>query len=311
MRIIPIHIGFLACLLTLPYGSTTPDKARISEQPDGTWSIEMGSARLLIDPDDGAKDISLLIGGTEYIAGRNIRKEFYGNSLWIAPQLRYWPQPKVLDFGAYSVSPVQKGILCISPPDEANGLIYQKMITADEMKHSFIHRYIITNESDSTILLAAWEVTRHHKKGISLFPLGDTTAPGTRYLDSSIPMVISNGMVWHEYDLSQKGHPGSGSKAIIDGRDGWIAYVLGSYLVVKVFKDVLPLNSMPGDQDVEIYVDSRFDYIEIEVLSEKTSLAPGKSLEWQVEWKILEIPTDMEISPHCEDLPSFIQSSLK
>jgi len=272
--------------------------------------MEMGSARLLIDPNDGAKDLSLLIGDTEYIAGKDIRKEFYGNSLWISPQSRYWPQPKALDFGIYSVSPVEKGILCISPPDEANGLSYQKKIMADERKHSFIHRYTITNESDSAILIAAWEVTRHHKKGISLFPLGDTTAPGTRYLDSSIPMKVCDGMIWHEYDLSQKGHPGSGSKAIIDGRDGWIAYVLGDYAVVKVFKDVLPKNSMPGDQDVEIYVDNRFDYIEIEVLSEKTSLAPGKSLEWQVEWKILEIPTGLEISPCSQELPGFIQSSL-
>ena len=233
-----------------------------------------------------------------------------GSSLWISPENRSWPQTRAPDFGVYSVSPVENGIHCTSRPDEANGLVYQKMITADVMKQAYVHLYTIINESDSNLLLAAWEVTRHHKKGISLFPLGDTTAPGTRYLDASIPMTVSDGMVWHEYDLSQKGHPVRSSKAILDGRDGWIAYVFEGYAVVKVFEDVDPMNIMQGDQDVEIYVDSGYDYIEIEVLSEKTELAPGESLEWQVEWKILHIPADMDISPGSQELPAFIQSSL-
>ena len=311
MRIVLIHLGFLGFLMTLHSCSLFPDKATVSEQADGTWSLNMGSARLLVDPNDGAKDISLLIGDTEYITGKDVRKEYYGSSLWIAPQTRFWPQPKALDFGVYRVSPIENGIYCTSRPDEANGLIYQKMITADVMKQAFVHSYTIKNESDSAILLAAWEVTRHPKKGISLFPLGDTTAPGTRYLDASIPMTVSEGMVWHEYDLLQKGHPGKGSKATIDGRDGWIAYIFEGYAVIKVFADVHPLDIMPGEQDVEIYVDSRFDYIEIEVLSAKTELAPGESLEWQVEWRILEIPADMDINPGSRDLPAFIQSSLK
>ncbi len=310
MRIVLIHLGFLAYLLTLPSCSPYPDKVTVSEQADGTWSFEMGSARLLVDPNDGAKDISLLIGDTEYITGKDVRKEYYGSSLWIAPQTRFWPQPKTLDFGVYSVTEVEHGIRCTSQPDEENGLLYIKEIKANALKQAFVHSYTIKNESDSAILLAAWEVTRHPKKGISLFPLGDTTAAGTRYLDASIPMTVSDGMVWHEYDLSQKGHPGRSSKAILDGREGWIAYVLEGYAVVKVFADVHPLDIMPGEQDVEIYVDSRFDYIEIEVLSEKTELAPGESLEWQVEWKILEIPADMDMSPGSQDLPAFIQSSL-
>lgn len=305
-----ISFGFLGYILTLQSCSLPPDKATVSAHADGTWTFEMGPARLLVDPDDGAKDISLLIGDTEYIAGKDIRKEYYGSSLWIAPQQRFWPQPKALDFGPYAVTEVQNGIRCTSQPDE-NGLIYHKKITADAAKQAFIHRYTISNQSDSSILLAAWEVTRHHKKGISLFPHGDTTANGTRYLDASIPMTVSDGMIWHEYDLSQKGHPGRGSKAIIDGRDGWIAYVFKGYAVVKVFEDVLPMNIMPGEQDVEIYVDSRFDYIEIEVLSKKTELVPGEILEWQVEWRILEIPANMDISPGNQDLPTFIQSNLK
>jgi hypothetical protein len=260
---------------------------------------------------DGAKDISLLIGDIEYITGKEVRKEFYGSSLWISPQNKYWPQPKALDFEEYSARLIENGIHCTSRQDEVNGLSYKKMITTDVKKQAFVHHYTIKNESDSAKFLAAWEVTRHHKKGISLFPHGDTSASGTRYLDASIPMTISNGMVWHEYNLTQKGHPGRRSKAILDGKDGWIAYVLDRYAVVKVFEDVLPMNIMPGDQDVEIYVDSRFDYIEIEVLSEKTELAPGDSLEWQVEWKILEIPAGMEINPGNQDLPAFIQSSLQ
>jgi hypothetical protein len=310
MRMALIAFGFLGCILILQSCSRSPDKATVSSQADGTWTFEMGPARLLVDPNDGAKDISLIIGQTEYIAGKDVRKEYYGSSLWIAPQQRFWPQPWALDFGPYAVTEVQNGIRCISQPDE-NGLIYHKEITADAAQQAFIHRYTISNQSDSSIWLAAWEVTRHHKMGMSLFPQGDTSAPGTRYLDHSIPMTSAGGMIWHEYHRSQKGHPSSKSKAIIDGRDGWIAYVLEGYTVLKIFKDVLPRNTMPGEQDVEIYVDNRFDYIEIEVLSEKTELGPGDKLEWQVEWRILEIPADMDIGRGSQDLPAFIQSSLE
>jgi hypothetical protein len=311
MRIVLIQLGFLGFLLALHSCSLFRDKATVSEQTNGTWIFKMGPARLIVDPNDGAKDIFLLIGDTEYITGKEVRKEYYGSSLWIAPQSRFWPQPKALDFGKYSVSKLENGIRCRSQLDETNGLSYEKMIIADATKQAFIHRYTISNQSDSSIVLAAWEVTRHPKKGMSLFPHGDTSAPGTRYLDASIPMTLSDGMVWHVYDLTQKGHPGNDSKAIIDGRDGWIAYVFEGYAVVKVFEDVLPVNIMPGDKDVEIYVDSRFDYIEIEVLSEKKELDPGESLEWQVEWRILELPTDMDIPPGSQDLPAFIQSSLQ
>jgi hypothetical protein len=300
----------LCCLIMLADACIqSAEKVTVRTQEDGSWSLEMGPARLLIDPQDGAKDISLLIGGTEYLTGQEVRKEYYGSSLWIAPQERYWPQPKALDFGTYTVVPVRNGIACTSQQDE-NGLVYRKEITVDVDNRAFVHHYTISNLADSSVLLAAWEVTRHRKQGISLFPQGDASAPATRYLDASIPMTIGHGMVWHAYDLSQKGHPGNRSKAVMDGRDGWIAYVFGGYAVVKVFGDVPPANSLPGEQDVEIYVDSRFDYIEIEVLSEKTVLEPGKSLEWKVEWRILELPAGMEMSPGNQDLPAFIRSGL-
>jgi hypothetical protein len=301
--------GFCCLIMLAPACSRSAEKGIVSARSDGTWSLEMGDARLVVDPQDGAKDVSLLLGETEYLTGKAVRKEFYGSSLWIAPQDRFWPQPEALDFGTYTVVPVRNGIACTSLQDE-NGLVYRKEITVDADHKAFVHRYTITNHADSSILLAAWEVTRHQKQGISLFPQGDASAPGTRYLDASIPMTISDGMVWHAYDLSQIGHPGHGSKAIMDGRDGWIAYVFGGYAVVKVFKDVLPVNSLPGEQDTEIYVDSRFDYIEIEVLSEKTALAPGDVLEWKVEWRILRLPSDMETNPGSKELPAYIQAGL-
>jgi hypothetical protein len=300
----------LCCFIMMEQACSPPVGCiKITERADGTWSLEMGSARLLIDPQNGAKDISLRLGETEFLTGKGVRREFYGSSLWIAPQESYWPQPQALDFGTYTVSAVPNGIRCTSQPDE-HGLVYLKEITADREKHAFLHRYAIHNQADSSILLAAWEVTRHHKQGISLFPFGDTSAPGTRYLDASIPMTINEEMVWHAYDLSQKGHPGNGSKAIMDGRNGWIAYVFEGYALVKVFDDVLPTRSMPGELDVEIYVDNRFDYIEIEVLSEKKTLAPGESFEWQVEWRILQLPAGMDLSPGNQDLPTFIKSGL-
>ncbi len=282
----------------------------ITEEENGTWSLIVGQAKLLIDPADGAKDISLQIGEREFLTSKEVRKEYYGNSLWLAPQQQYWPEPKVLDFGPYTVEKSGNGVICTSQPDEENGLQYTKSILANADKQAFIHRYSIINISDTIKQLAAWEVTRFPKQGLSFFPYGDSLAPGTRYLDPSIPMLRRDGMIWHHYDPSQKGHPGKGSKAIMDGKNGWIAYLLNYHVFVKVFPDIAPEKMIPGELDVEIYVDNQYDYIEIEVLSENTRLAAGETLDWEVEWRILEIPSPIDLSAGNLELVNFIRSEI-
>jgi hypothetical protein len=307
------QMNLIAIILALAFLSCDPEIAvtTITENTDGTWTMTMGNASLTINPSDGAKDISLKINGTEFLTGKEVRKQYYGSSLWLAPQKKYWPQPDPLDYGNYKVEKTNHGLIFKSEMDSKTGFGYTKYIFPDPADKSFIHRYSIRNISDTLKSFAAWEVTRHPKTGLSVFPEGDSTVPGTRYLDPSIPMLKSDGMVWHSYDPSQKNHPGKGSKANFDVKNGWVAYILGKHALVKIFPDVSPARMVPGELDVEIYVDRQYDYIEIETLSELVELAPGESFDWQVEWRMLEIPESLEIRPGNKKLAGFIKKNIR
>jgi len=291
-------LSFLSLIiLVLSCKSPVKDHSIITKNEDQTITFKINGISLIIDPADGAKDISLNAFGLELLSWKNVREEYYGNSLWLSPQNVYWPQPDVLDYGKYSISEVDDGKLFKSQPDTTNGFQYFKEIRIDEKRKAFIHTYRIKNISDSVQSCAAWEVTRHPKKGISFFPLSDHGVDLERAIDSSIHTVEAEGVLWHTYDPSQLGHPGRHCKTFAFGAEGWLAFLMDNVLLLKQFPNYSPGQVAEGESDVEIYVSPENDYIELEEQSAYTSLEPGEILTWTVTWYIRQVPSDIQIEP--------------
>ena len=264
---------------------------------DGTITFKTDGVQLKIDPNDGAKDISLNAFGIELLTDKDVRKEYYGSSLWLSPQKNFWPQPEFLDYGQYEVSEIKDGIRFSSKPDDEHGYQYFKEIIVDNEKNAFIHRYRIKNITDSVSSCAAWEVSRLHKKGLSFFPVSEHGIDMDRNIDSSITTLTKDGMMWHSYDPSQVDHPGKHCKTFAFGAEGWLAYVVNDVLLIKQFPNVAPEHIASGESDIEIYVCPTFNYIELESQGPYTSLNPGDDLEYTVTWYLKKLPEDMDKAP--------------
>ena len=277
---------------------------------DTTIVFNLDEVLLTIDPNDGAKDISLKAYGAELLTGMDVREEYYGNSLWLSPQKDYWPQPDELDYGPYDVSEVEGGVLFTSQPDHKHGFQYFKEITANEEKNAFIHKYKIRNISDSVQSCAAWEVTRLPKNGMSFFPLSEHGIDEERILDPSIPSIRKDGLMWNTYDPSQLGHPGKHCKTFAFGTEGWLAYVLEDVLLIKQFPNVSPDLIADGESDIEIYVCPAFNYIELESQGPYTSLNPGDDLEYTVTWYLKKLPEDMDKVPGNSEIVKFVRETI-
>jgi hypothetical protein len=280
-------------------------------QNNGAVTFMLKDVELVVDPNDGAKDISLNASGIELLTSKDVRKEYYGSSLWLSPQKDYWPQPGLLDYGQYEVSEIKDGIRFTSKPDDEHGYQYFKEIIVDNEKNAFIHRYRIKNITDSVSSCAAWEVSRLHKKGLSFFPVSKHGIDMERNIDSSITTLTKNGMMWHSYDPSQVGHPGKHCKTFAFGAEGWMAYAVDGVLLIKQFPNVAPEYIANGESDIEIYVCPRFNYIELESQGPYTEIAPGEDLEYVVTWYLKKIPGNLDQQPGNPDLVKLIRETIE
>jgi hypothetical protein len=304
-------IYFLFAVLLMTCKPGTQKNTEIIYNLDETITFKIGDVLLTIDPNDGAKDISLNAYGVELLTGKEVRTEYYGSSLWLSPQKNYWPQPDELDYGSYAVTDVEGGKLFTSQPDHKHGFQYFKETRVDEKNSAFLHRYRIRNISDSLQSCAAWEVTRLPKKGMSVFPVSEHGIDEERAIDPSIPTLLKDGLMWHSYGPSQLGHPGKHCKTFAFGAEGWLAYMLEDVLLVKQFPNFSPGRVAKGESDVEIYVCGEFDYIELESQSAFTTLAPGEELEYIVTWYLGEIPDGLDTKPGSIELAGFIREIIK
>ncbi len=304
LNILVIAIALMACK------SNVKNNFNTSIKMDEPIIFKLDKVFLTIDPGDGAKDIALNAYGVEMLTGKEVRKEYYGSSLWLSPQKDFWPQPDALDYESYRVYEVEGGMLFTSGPDLRHGFQYFKEIRLDDEKNAFIHTYKIKNISDSVQSCAAWEVTRLPKKGLSLFPLSEYGIDRERTIDTSITTLEKDGLMWHSYDPSQLGHPGKHCKTFAFGAEGWLAYVLEDVLLIKQFPNVPPGHIADGESDIEIYVCPRYNYIELESQSPYTSLEPGEELEYSVTWYLKKLPGDMDRIPGNDDLVKFIRETV-
>ncbi|MBL7112090.1 MAG: DUF4380 domain-containing protein [Bacteroidales bacterium] len=277
---------------------------------DEIKTFKLHEVLLTIDPNDGAKDISLNAYGVELLTGKEVRKEYYGSSLWLSPQGKFWPEPDALDYGPYEVSEVEGGILFTSEPDNMHGFQYFKEIRLDYERNAFIHTYKIKNISDSVQSCAAWEVTRLPKKGLSLFPLSEYGIDKKQTIDTSITTLEKDGLMWHSYDTSQLGHPGKHCKTFAFGSEGWLAYVLEDVLLIKQFPNVSPEHIAEGESDIEIYVCPQFNYIELESQGPYTSLEPGEDLGYTVTWYLKKLPEKIEKKPGSNELIKLVRETI-
>ena len=97
------------------------------------------------------------------------------------------------------------------------------------------------------------------------------------------------GLSWFQADEAQQNR-----KINADGK-GWLAYCANGLLMVKKFDDLEASQLAPEEAEIQVYVNMRKTFIELESQGAYTELKPGAELKWTVTWYLA--PYDGKAEP--------------
>ncbi|HSS40031.1 MAG TPA: DUF4380 domain-containing protein, partial [Polyangia bacterium] len=153
-------------------------------------------------------------------------------------------------------------------------------------------------------MFAAWEITRVGPGGLTFYPTG-TDAPRAGGGFALPPTQTAAGCTWYQHPGTA---PGADQKLLADGSGGWLAHVAGDVVLVKKFADVPAGMAAPGEAEIEIFVDGRGGYVEVEEQGTYQPVAAGQTLNWPVTWIVRPLPDGIDATAGSADLVAFVQS---
>jgi hypothetical protein len=294
----------------LPVVTITPSTACSTP-----YAMDFGVTHVEVDPTQGARVTALRLQGVDILASRAVTGDTldWGSTFWPSPQK--WPWPPSLstsianvDPNAYSCSTsdassftLQSMAITSTDPNVPN-LSVTKKFSADLQKGAIVIDYTMTNTGTAAEMVAPWEISRVPGGALSFYP---GTMPGTRPGSSfAVPPVVTDasGIVWYQHDPTS----GTQYKLFDDGKEGWLATVVGQSLFVKQFADVPASEQPPSEAEIELYSSAK--YVEVEEQGAYQSLAAGASVRWTVRWYVRAIPAGVTVAPSSASLVSLARS---
>ena len=264
-----------------------------SSMPIGIYESEKDRFKIEFDrisfcvSRNGGRIISLKYGAQELLTQPN-EHEMHGSTFWHDPQSSWnWPPPPVLDNMPYDGGIIERSIHLISAFDNDNGLQFEKIFSVNDDRSIKIC-YHIKNISIVPKSVGPWEITRVPSGGVSFFVQGENAVLPASDLNN---ITTEKGIVWYQPDNVQ--FPG-GKKYFSTVGEGWLAHVSKNILFVKKFRHIDAKQIAPGQGELEIYAHGDKSYIELENHGEHQNLLPGKSLVYNVQWYLKDLPLDTD-----------------
>ena len=268
-------------------GCSAASAAVLAEpQDDGKYCLKVGSLSMTIDAQKGGKILSLKHGDAEIIS--QLRwPESFGSTFWTSPQ-KEWNWPPVPEFDKQPYTVEQKGdtLVLTSGVSEKLQCSVGKAFAVDPSDNAIVITYSIKNESDSARKVAPWEITRVANDGIIFFdaPTDGITPAGLMNFEGKY------GAAWYKADEAPQNR-----KINADGH-GWLAYCAKGLLLVKQFDDLEASQPAPDEAEIQVYVNQRKTYIELESQGAYATLQAGEQLSWTVRWYLLPVEEGAEPS---------------
>ena len=206
-----------------------------------------------------------------------VSPDSFGSTFWTSPQ-REWNWPPVAEYDRMPYdAEAGESLVMTSQVSERMKYRIRKTFTPVDSDHSIAVTYTIKNESGETRKVAPWEITRVPNDGVIFFdaPLEGITPAGLLNFTSAY------GLSWYMADEAAQNR-----KVNADGK-GWLAYCAKGLLLVKRFQDLDASQPAPDEAEIQVYVNMRKTYIEIESQGAYTELKPGEELQWTVRWYLL------------------------
>ena len=283
-------------------GTTALSAQTIQKLDDDKYVVSVQDRSLTVDAAHGGKILSFKLGEQEVIAqnpaaapqpeqaeGQPPRRRFFnpnsfGSTFWTSPQAEWnWPpvpeydslpyEAEITD-GPVKVADVVIPALVLKGQVSKYGYRVCKSITVDPSDLAFVITYSIVNESGETRKVAPWEITRVPNGGCLEF---DAKPEGVTPADL-MKVSFEEGLAVLEIDVANENR-----KINVDGK-GWLNFRDNGLVLTKRFPDIAQEEAAPGEAEIQVYIDARKSFVEIEAQGPYTSLEPGEKLDWTVRW---------------------------
>ena len=291
--------AFLAGALVL--AATTLSAQTVQKLDDDQYVVSVQDLSMTVDAAHGGKILSFKLGEQEVIAqnpaaapqpaqeGEQPRRRWfnpnsYGSTFWTSPQKEWnWPPvpeydtlPYTADIKDGPVKVVDVAIPALFLEGQVSKYGYRicKSITVDPSDLAFVITYSIVNESGETRKIAPWQITRVPNGGFLEF---DATPEGVTPSDL-MKVTFDEGMATLEMDVANENR-----KINVDGK-GWLSFRDNGLVLTQRFPDIAQDDAAPGEAEIQVYIDARKSFVEIEAQGPYTELGAGGKLDWTVRW---------------------------
>ena len=286
------------------FAATALSAQTVQQLDDEKYAVSVGDITLTVDAAHGGKILSFKLGEQEVIAqnpaaapqpeqpapaeGRPRMRWFnpnsYGSTFWTSPQ-KEWNWPPVPEYdslpytaeikdGPVKVVDVAIPALFLTGQVSKYGYRVCKTITVDPSDLAFVITYSIVNESGEVRKVAPWQITRVPNGGILEF---DAKPEGVTPADL-MKVSFDDNKATLEVDVANENR-----KINVDGK-GWLNFRDNGLVLTQRFPDIAQEDAAPGEAEIQVYIDARKSFVEIEAQGPYTELQPGEKLDWTVRW---------------------------
>ena len=287
------------------FAATVLSAQTIQSLDNDQYVVSIKDKSMIIDAAHGGKILSFKLGDQEVIAqnpatapqpdqaeGQPRRRWFnpnsYGSTFWTSPQ-KEWNWPPVQEYdslpytaeikdGPIKIVDVAMPALFLEGQVSKYGYRVCKTFTVDPSDFAIVVIYSIVNESGETREVAPWQITRVPNGGYIQFdakPAGVT--PG-----DLMKITFEDDMATLDVDVANENR-----KINVDGK-GWLNFRDNGIVLTQRFPDIAPYEAAPGEAEIQVYIDARKSFVEIEAQGPYTELQPGEKLDWAVRWYLAE-----------------------
>ena len=292
---------FLAIATVFAATALSAQTIHLRKVEDEQYAVSIDDATLIVDAAHGGKILSFKLGEQELLAqnpaanapapaeGQPPRRRFfnpnsYGSTFWTSPQAEWnWPPVPEYDSLPYTAE-IQEGPILfggsalhafvLEGQVSKYGYRIRKTITTDPSDMAFVIIYSIINESGETRKVAPWEITRVPNGGYLEF---DAKAEDVTPADL-MKVSFDEDVAKLEIDVADQNR-----KINVDGK-GWLKFHDNGLVLTQCFPDIAPAEAAPGEAEIQVYIDARKSFVEIEAQGPYTELKPGEKLDWAVRW---------------------------
>ena len=283
-------------------GTTALSAQTVQKLDDEKYVLSVQDLSMTVDAGHGGKILSFKLGEQEVLAqnpaaapqpaqpgeGQPRRRFFnpnsYGSTFWTSPQAE-WNWPPVPEYdnlpytaeikdGPVKVADVTIPALFLQGQVSKYGYRVCKAFTVDPSDLAFVITYSIVNESGETRKIAPWQISRVPNGGFLEF---DAKPEGVTPADL-MKVTFAEGLATLEVDVADQNR-----KINVDGK-GWLNFRDKGLVLTQRFPDITQDAAAPGEAEIQVYIDARKSFVEIEAQGPYTELKPGEKLDWTVRW---------------------------